>query len=41
MAPDGSEKESLMQSIDEHNKDDWELINDWNLSWIFGTDLDD
>lgn len=25
----------------EVNKDDWELINDWNLSWIFGTDLDE
>ena len=30
-----------MQNLRERSKDDWEEINDWNLSWIFGTDLDD
>jgi hypothetical protein len=30
-----------MQNRGEPSKDDWELINDWNLGWIFGTDLDD
>ena len=30
-----------MHKLPEHNKDDWEEINDWNLGWIFGTDQDD
>ena len=30
-----------MHNLRERNKDDWEESNDWNLGWIFGTDLDD
>jgi len=30
-----------MHNAAELSKDDWELINDWNLSWIFGTDPDE
>ena len=30
-----------MHNLQKRNKDDWEEINDWNLSWIFGTDLDE